>query len=225
MSDLPALSETETLLRHLPLVLRRRVQDIPQTFFEMDEEELAANTPSGRFTAKETKLRLSFWREFYKAQESNGVLSELAIVRGICSQRHFRERILTDPIKFTYILTPPPDYMLTLEETLGTLMHKLRDVADLPTRDEDGKPIYKNIELMLKVFPHIDNRVKGAAIQRIESKSLSVTTNIKDVPNSMEDIDRRIAELEKSAPQPLIEAPQGARIGVIDISFSEEEGE
>lgn len=219
--ELAPYVDTEEILRHLPLVLRKRVQDIPPSFFAMDEDELASNTPLGRFTPKENKLRLAFWREYHRASEAGAVVAETAIIRGICSFRHWRERILTDPIKFTYILTPPPDYMLNLEETLGTLMGKLREVADLPVMDVNQKPIYKNIELMLKVFPHIDNRVKGAAVQRIESKSLNVTTNIKDVPSSMEDIDKRLAELEKATELPLIEPPQGAKIGVITVPFQD----
>jgi hypothetical protein len=67
----------------------------------------------------------------------------------------------------------------------------------------------------------VDNRVRGSAVQRIESKSVSLNVE-HEVPNTVQDIDKRLRELESKT---ITAIPAGdreaVRIGAIDVPMHE----
>lgn len=208
--------EPSSLSNHLPDVLLRRVEAIPAVYVEMTELDLSRLMPLQKFSVQDRRLRISFWQEFHRASAEMQKVSIDSICRGICNRRHFLEQVCANPIRLSFLLLPPADYHLALEESLDTLVSKMRDIADLPVTNESGDPIYKNIDAIMKAFSHIDNRVKGAAVQRIESKSVNV--NATAVPSTVQDIDKRLQELETQAARGVaLPAPQTARIGVVDV--------
>jgi len=219
-----AVQANESVLSLLPELLRKRVAEVPGAFWELPEEELARFTKSCRFTEIDQKLRITFWAEYHRASEAGSMMRVSAITSGVCTPHTFYNRVVVDPARLVFIMTQPTDYKLDLEETLVVLVRKLRQVADLPVLDDEGAPIYKNIEILLKTFPHIDNRVKGGVVQRSEIKS--VTANVSVSPtHSISDIDRKLAELEQKSVEAEIRrlpsAPSEVQVGSITLPLSE----
>ena len=210
----------------MPELLARKARELPQEFLESTEEELADMMPRRRFNEIEHRLRHTFWQEYDRASSNLVPMQISNIVKGVTTRETFLNRIMLDPVRLAFIMHPPTDYRVSLEETLGTLTKKLRQIADLPVYGDDGKPQYKNIELILKTFPHVDNRVKGGFLQRIESKNVTVSVNGSvGMPETAEDIDRRLRELEKRAGEPKVLEADSVRIGVIDVPVGGLDGE
>jgi len=131
----------------------------------------------------------------------------------VCTHQYFYNNYLFDPGRVAWLLTPPPAYTVALEEILNTTSDKLREIVDAPLMDpKTGKIDVKLGELILKIHQTVENRLKGATIQRTEIRSevrqQSVNYNVnaddakaaKDVAKvveseSMEEVERRIAAI------------------------------
>lgn len=215
-----AAQANESVVSLLPEILRKRVSEVPGTFWEMPEDELVRFTKSGRFTEIDQKLRITFWAEYHRASDAGSMMRVSAITSGVCTPHTFYNRVCTDPARLVFLMTQPTDYKIDLEETLVVLVRKLRQVADLPVLDDEGAPIYKNIEILLKTFPHIDNRVKGGVVQRSEIKSVTANVNVSPT-HSISDIDRKLAELEQKSVEAemkrLPSAPSEIQVGAIAL--------
>lgn len=214
----------------LPEAVLRRVTEVPTELFTKTAEELADLMPNRRFSVLDYRVRQTFWREYERASQLMVPMNMQNVISGVCNRSHFMGRVLTDPVRVAFMLLPPTDYKVALEETLGTLVEKLRQVADLPVHDEDGKPNYKNIDIILKAFPHVDNRVKGGVTQRLETKSLTLSVQAEQsAPESVDAIDVKLRELESkvtAGPSPSTEV-KGVTVGAIAVPFEvkrDEEG-
>lgn len=223
-NTLPELLDRSTpgsIINLVPELLRKRIEAIPSEFFEYDEQELARFTKSGRFTEIDQKLRITFWSEYHRAMEAQSMIRVSSVTGGVCTDHTFYHRVAVDPARLVFILTQPSNYKVDLEETLYVLVRKLREIADLPVTDEEGQPNYKNIDLLLKTFPHIDNRVKGGVIQRSEIKSVTTNVTVPKQTVDISDIDRKLAELERKTVESEMlrvpSAPQEIQVGAIVI--------
>lgn len=223
-SDLFDKEDPRSLYNLLPEGILRRVSEVPTELLTMSEAELTDLTPRRRFTVVDHRLKHTFWKEYERAAAHMVPMNIANVIAGVCNKATFTTGVLGDPVRVAFMLQPPVDYKVALEETLTTLVDKLRQVADLPVHDEDGAPNYKNIELILKAFPHIDNRVKGGATQRIESKSLTVSVKESDaVPVTVDEIDERLKQLEsKVVAGPKVVEVKGVEIGAITVSLDDE---
>lgn len=228
--DILDTSKSGSVINMVPELLRKRIQAVPTEFWEMAEDELVRFTKSGKFTEMDSKLRITFWAEYNRAFDSGQMMRVGGIIAGVCTSHTFYSRVTIDPARLAYIMTPPLNYKVELEDTLNVLIKKLRQIADLPVLDDEGSPNYKNIELILKTFPHVDNRVKGGVVQRVESKSVTMQLPAGQEPTgSVSDIDKRLAELEQRSAElqskSLPAAPQEIQIGVISVPMVSSESE
>lgn len=225
--DLFDREDPRSVYNLLPEPILRRITAVPTDLLLKTEEELAEMTTKGRFAVLDYRLRQTFWKEYERAAANLVPMNMANVVAGVVNKSHFTGRYLTDPIRVAFMLQPPTDYKVALEETLTTLVEKLRQVADLPVHDEDGKPIYKNIDLILKAFPHVDNRVKGGVTQRLETKSLTVSVQAEQsAPESVDEIDLKLKELEqKVTAGPKATEIKGGSIGAITVPFRVESDE
>lgn len=219
-------SKSGSVVNMVPELLRRRIDSVPADFWELTEDELVRFTKSGRFTEIDSKLRITFWAEYNRAFDAGTMMRVSGIVTGVCTTHTFYNRVTTDPARLVFIMTPPLNYKVELEDTLNVLIKKLRQIADLPVSDDDGNPNYKNIDLILKTFPHIDNRVKGGVVQRVEQKTVTMQLPAGREPTgSVSDIDKRLAELEQKSKdveaKSLPAAPQEVVIGAIAVPMGE----
>jgi hypothetical protein len=166
--------------------------------FEMEERELKKNVLP---TPTDNQLRLAFWNEYNQAQEEARSMKMVAVYARICSAQYFHDAYLAKAEKVAWLLCPPAHYVTVMEEALTFGIGKLRDILDMDLVGKNGTINVKLGELQAKIVAMLDLRVKGA----IPAKNLNLNFNAGGSPadvnkalttNSMEEIERRIKELE-----------------------------
>lgn len=165
---------------------------------------------------RDYRLRLSFWNEYNHVQDRMlKSMSMTRVIRGICDEHYFWD-MLKSPLKMAWLLFPPTDYIKAMDEMLDLSMRRMRDVL---ARDPVASGKAPNIHLIreqVKIFALLDNRIKGAVIQRLHVKqeNLNVNATIREAPKTVEEIEKEISKLQKSIKQQTqggayLEAPRG----------------
>jgi hypothetical protein len=80
-------------------------------------------------------------------------------------------------------------------------MSRIREILDLPLRDEDGKVNPKVGELILKAAAFLDLRTHGGFLQKSVHAEVGIGLNsVKKLADelSLEEIDKKIKELESA---------------------------
>lgn len=199
----------------LNLIPPGAVQKIKDAFqkkpelFEMDERTLLnflskKEARGSGPTPTDNRLRLSFWNEFDRAQTQKTKMSMTNVYSAICTQQFWDNFYLASPEKVAWLLTRPASYEQIMEEGLNFGINKMREFLDLPIIDKKGNLNLKLMELQAKIVAMFDVRVHGAAIQKIEQKSMQLNVHTSDkavakamMGDSMDDIEKRLKELEK----------------------------
>ena len=159
-------------------------------------------------TPTDNRLRLAFWNAYEQVQ--SGVAKNIALTRiaaGICAPEFLVQEYFRYPEKVAWILTPPASYEVLAEEGLQFGLEQLREIleTDHYKYDPDGKITRydsKLMEIKIKITAMLDQRVKGAVVQRIEQKSLNVNVTEKQVQkiaelNTMQEIEDALQKLRK----------------------------
>jgi len=198
-------SDPLSIINRFPVEYRPYVLAVPDELLCLTEEELQKTIdPSDTLR----KLRIAFWgnydricsdvtigkeapsttsgedhkgsKHIAKAKSKSFYFAE--ICWGICSPTAFEKIVVHNPAAFAFILTPPPNYDKTMEGLLEKGMARLTEIMDIPIyqTDKNGKrlPDVKAAALVLAAIKMVDDRVKGGAIQRLESKQLTVNANM-----------------------------------------------
>jgi hypothetical protein len=194
------------VLNLVPEAVRNAMERIPAEFLAMDEDELEARAPRQKWTLVDRRLRTAFWIEYARAQDTGSNMQISNVFNGTCSRNYFYGTIMENKIKLAYLMRPPADYTIAMEESLNFGVARLREILDFPlwAKDKDGieRPDVKVAEVILKTVTLIDQRVKGAVIQRIEQKNLNVNMGAKGTQEaeaiSVDEIDRKLAELSQA---------------------------
>ena len=160
-----------------------------QELITKDEDELikiAKPTPTVN------KLRIGFWLEHERAIKANCKMEMVNVWSGVCSAEYFYEICIckNDIIKnIAWILNPVQNYATIMEEGLSVANRRLRDILEMPLYEmksyKDSKGNMKNrrvpntkvAELIIKAHQILDTRVKGAVVQKVESKSVNMNVN------------------------------------------------
>jgi hypothetical protein len=198
------------VLSLLPDALQHAAQAIPDDYWEKTPDQLAEmirENPLTEITTTDHRLRLSLWNEYHQCAPRSQQIRASMLYANICSKQHFYHRVLTNPSKLCWILTPPADYMQAMEECLMVGIERIRELMTIPYIDKKtGKFNSRVAELIIKSVHLLDARVKGAIVQK--TLNANVTLKPKDVPQSVEEIDRQLLELQKNSEAKQIEQRQ-----------------
>lgn len=166
--------------------------------FERDERELRKEVLP---TPTDNRLRLAFWNEYNRAQSESNAMKMNAVYAGVCSAQYFHDSYLQRPEHVAWLLCPPAAYQTIMEEALMFGIDQLRDILEMSVVAKNGQINVKLGELKAKIVAMLDLRVKGAVMTKNVNLNLNAEGNVKKAveSNSMEDVDRRIAELEMLA--------------------------
>ena len=200
---LPALLSEENPFSLVNLVdgeaLRNAVKRVPERLWELSEENLREHA---RPTQTDYALRTALWNEFRVASRSGAKIKPARLYAGICSYTHWWANILRSPEKLAWILQPIQDYEKSLEPLLPRLTERYHELLNLNIYDKKGTPIPALVRCLLEAMKMIEYRVKGTAVQKVETKNLNL--NIQDGTPlerlTLEEIDAQIAELEAADP-------------------------
>lgn len=201
-------SEPRSIVNITPSTVSEAIERIPDDLFEMTEKRLRKEADVGEI---EEKLRISFWREYDQAQTAKRNIHVTNVHKGVCTQMHFYKKIITNPLKLTYILTPPQEYALELEEMIAVGFRHLREIMDLPLYTPKGFVDARVAEVKLKIFESVMNRAKGALVYKTESKNLNVNVDAaSQVPNGADgkvitpqELDQRLNEIRALIGEPI----------------------
>lgn len=157
---------------------------------------------------RDYRIRVAFWNEYNYAKDMGKQVSLARVVNGNCSWDYWYNVVLKSPKKLAWILYPPGDYLIFMEEMLHLGLKRMREILKTPaiTRKMGKNEIdHKLMDKQMKAFALIDNRVKGAIIQKmqIEQKAMHVHAKVEDkatVPQSMDQIEEEIKRLTKVVP-------------------------
>lgn len=183
-----SLAETETnpiidkenpraIINIVPAATKRAIETIPDAAWEMTEKELKEASGSNHTV---DLIRISFWREYDRAQlaKKNIVISN--VYGGVCGQQTWVQRIQANPLKLAYVLTPPTDYTLKLEAALTLATDQILEILSLPNTRKDGSPDAILGGVKHKIWETLLDRVRGAVVTRSESKVLQANMEVKD---------------------------------------------
>lgn len=185
--------------------------------FQMDEHTLWMTLKYRKKlpNATDNRLRLAFWLEYDRAQQDHKHMEMSAVYSGVCSRSLFYAQYLDDPERVAWLLCPPVDYTMKIQEALDFGTDRMREILAMDPHDAKGRPNVKLMELQAKIWALMDQRIKGAYTQRIEQRSLSLTVKTTDkqvaqaaMENSMDALDRRIKELDRRE-RAALNLPQG----------------
>lgn len=190
--ELLAKSDPKSLVNLLPTAIANKLDELAferPELFSMDDDELE-KLAKPAITLE--RLRISFWHEYHRAQEQGRKMTSAGIYAGVCLQQYFSMTVMQKPLAFAWLLRPPASYAIAMEEALVQAIKRVREVLNMPLNGSA-----KNAAIFLKAMEMLDARLNGAAVQRIESKSVSVQINKSDkaLPSPSE-IEAKIRALE-----------------------------
>lgn len=141
------------------------------------------------------RLRLAFWDEYQRAHNLGEKMVTKHIVSGVCSEDYFYKWILTDQLKMRWVCQVPKDYYLSMREMLDRGLDRLRDILELDFMEikyvKVGKDQYQrqsvvNTKILSEIraaVQMLDNRVKGAVMQKVAIQQQSLNYNINHEAN------------------------------------------
>lgn len=211
--DSPGIMEEEnprSLINIAPKGLPDLIESLPQGYLERSERELRKVVPEDPVL---NQLRIAFWKEYDAAQGQMRNMLWTNIAQMMQRPSAMIAVYFHNPQTLSYILCPPTNYNVFLEEAHAFSLDKIRRILDLPLVDEDGKVNVKLGELQLKAAAFIDLRVQGGFLQKSVHAELGMGTDqvkklAKDL--SSDELDKKIKELEQ----------RKAQQGVIDVEPS-----
>lgn len=184
---------------------------IPEDILSLSETDLVEkyfNSATG-VPVVLAKLRVAFWKEYdYQLKKKFGGRIVIAkLVCGICGDRAFFKEVLDKPHALAFLLMRPAEYWNAIEEISQICLPEMRRIMLMREmiNEKTGTPDYKLLDLKFKIFQYIDARIHGGFTQKVENKNLNV--NVEATPEqleqfkSVEEIDKRLAELERDKAQ------------------------
>lgn len=180
----------------LPAHITEAISKIPHELLEMDEHDLQKLVnPSLSLD----RLRLAFWVEYDLAQSQTRHMHVPSIYRGAMNRTYFQQVVLKKPEILAYVICPPADYMLSLKAMLYRTIKQLEKLTEANLIDEKTGEIKLGLaRLVIDAHKALDLKVYGAAIQKIESKVMTVTATV-DSLSKDEDVEKRLSELREKA--------------------------
>lgn len=132
--------------------------------FELDEMELMQllDDKAINITPTDNRLRMRFWLEYDYAQSNHAKMIDLArVAAGSCELQFLRLKYFRRPEKLCWLLCPPQDYMMELNEVLKLSLRQMRKIV--------ATPFDSNVrlgELQAKIHTMLEARAYGAPVQK-----------------------------------------------------------
>lgn len=183
----------------MPTVLLKRLSKQSPDLVDKTPAELVEMFKKSNIKLSETieTLRDSFWLEYDRAVQSGRRMMMENIYYDICLERTFRD-IYSHPLKLAYITSPIIKYDARLSSLLRiNSISIIKEILEAPMYDENGKLDDKIAKLKLSAINSLQDRTLGTAIQKSEVKQMTVNIDSGSSARSVEEIQKRIAEVEK----------------------------
>jgi hypothetical protein len=192
VTDMENPNSVVNLIKNTPTIHRavlRLIDEAPE-LLSIEESVMKAEIHP---TVTLLRIRVGFWTEYENAISRGAQIKGSQIYAGICTENYFKDKILTDNRKLAFLLCPPTDYVVQVKEALQAGMETMRQILGAKVIDDEGFLIPKAAEAVIKVVAMLDQRVKGAIVQRVDQRTVNMNLNkemgAKDVlPSNMDEL-------------------------------------
>lgn len=142
-----------------------------------------------------SRLRLAFWTEYDSAIGDMRVMSFENIQHATRLTREAIMKILINPKRLAWVLTPPASYEDYISETLNYGIRRLReDILTMNIRTPNGDVDTRKAKLLMDAIAFVDLRKHGGIVQK--SMHMHAHTNTPTPKMDIASIEERIRELE-----------------------------
>lgn len=167
-------------------------EDLLKTEQDMKDEMLQLAFPC--------RIRTSFWDEYVRANKMNEKMVMTNVYSQICTKDQFHHHIIKNKRNLLWVITPPTDFMIQQREHLELGSQVIRKILaqamSAPTIDMEMARV------VLKAFELTRNIVLGPLVQRVDTRTLSVSANAKDIgglpPEELEKKWKEVQAIEAS---------------------------
>lgn len=203
------IDDPRSVVNLLPKVVSDSIKNVSEKYPHYLTESEADLYELLRPLRLDEKLRVGFWHEYYRAQDSGQQMLVKNIYGPFVSHKTFYQKIITNPQRLAWIICKPSEQIMSMEASMIFGIEQLDKFMKMKLFDDGGKLISsKDGMVFLKAFELLANRVKGAVVQRIEQKTASMHLH----GELDEQADELRAELDK----------RRAERGIIEVQPTEE---
>lgn len=202
------MDHPKSMINMVPSWLKARMMSKSiSELMSLSEEQLKAHVKPNLTL---NRLRTSFWHEYERSHKAHGRYiqghANIGLYRmclGICTVQYFMDKIAKNDYYLAWIIRPPLNYDMAMQEALEYGLSRLREVLDFPLYkpkyNKDGIPITNSVteqpvlepdekiaNIVLKTVAFLDLRVKGSIPKQINQNIRSQNQNMNintQVPN------------------------------------------
>ena len=225
------LSDEHHFINLIPDSFREAVLKIPPYFLELSEKDLIKEVYGDTPNEIDTLIKMEFW-DLYEANfEAKKPITMRALIKGTCEERTFRS-LLTESGRVAYIIRQPTKLQNRIKYAHSFAVNEMIKLLTEPepVNVRTGVPDAKLKQLKFQIYQYLDQRLHGSLIQRMQVEQKTLQVNIdgnpnteKEKPQTPEEIDKRIRELEEeiqSMEPPVAQLPS-AKTVIIDQVMEE----
>lgn len=208
-TEIDIIEQEQSVLDLVTPAVRKHIEAamvLEPVLFDMEEKYLYQELcgMACRPNAIDNRIRVQFWLEYDTACAELRIMEPVRIYSGVCSLQAWY-KMLSKPAKVAWMMLPPVHYINKMKAALDFGVDMLDDILKRKPEDyENENAQIKFMELQVKIISMLDQRISGAYTQKIEQKNMNLNISTTDkavgqalIGNNMEEINRRIKELEK----------------------------
>ena len=191
-----------SLYNLLPAILRPCVDAIPREYFTLSPDELETSAKdelkrnmSRYLTLK--KLRVAFWQEHAMMIKHARSFDLNLVVKNVCSMGFFM-KLANSPLLLYYILQPPEDYKVQMEEALLFGLDQLREILAMELDEFEKKDQAKMADVQRRIVVDFMNYSRGMPVHRTVNVNLDEdASQPQRGVEQLEEIDDKLKRLEE----------------------------
>lgn len=166
----------------IPESLQTHISKVPLELLQLSEHELDKKLDPDAMTSR---LRISFWLEYDRAQVTQSKMRISSVYSPVCSKQYWCTNILSSQERLAWILCPPGDYILAMREVLMQGTKVIRKIIMAKNVvDDDGNLNPKAAGVVLKAIELVHVKVHGTPVIRMESKNMNINQVVPEILTS-----------------------------------------
>lgn len=180
--DLEPADQSVDLYSLLPNAVKDAINSVPEELLNLPEKQFCKIYEPN---SNDRYIRMNLWNEYTRATRSGTKMISARIFHNVMTAGAFNAKFLANPHRVAFMLIPPHQYTLRMQNLLDRSLSKLEDILDMELTEKSAPTI-------LKAALGIRDVVKGTAVQR----NINVTADVSDSQKLTPDmIDKKIEEL------------------------------
>lgn len=187
--------QPDSVLEVIPEALANAALALPDELFKTPEHELES---LAQVTRQDRRIRIRFWEEYEVCHRtlSQMDLTKVVADTGVPTWGYYWEKLTRTPALLVWLMQPPAAYRLQMQEASELGLRRLVDILQLPLTKPSGAVDAGVGLLILQAIKMVDQRLHGSVTQKVLSVNLSAGDKPEEGSISMDEVDRKLKELE-----------------------------